>query len=168
MGSPWLFDSGCDRRHQASIFDTGCDRRHHTKRWSALDDRARHPLCKDDVQQSVQENKVIQESYEQIIIEDSCDIDVITIDTKAAVSLQAAIQAAIDLVLNLSIADSTEAQRISQELVQKSKTVQVNKQQTLIRNSKNVSVRTADTDLVINIQLLLQILVALIIRVGVL
>lgn len=137
--------------------------------WSALDPSGRHPLDNSDVyQDAAQVNKMIQQSYEQIVIKDSKDIEVTTTDTKVAVSLQAAIQAAIVLVISVSIADSAKAELITQELLQSSKTVQVNRQQTYIQNSCGVRVTTTDTDIVINIQLLLQILLALLVRVDIL
>ncbi|WP_223699894.1 spore coat protein [Sutcliffiella deserti] len=139
------------------------------KGWSALDPRGLHPL--DDngvVQQAEQVNKTIQESYEQIIIKDSADVEVTTTDTKVALSLQAAIQAAIVLVISISIADSTKAEEVTQELLNKSKTVQVNRQQTYIHNSRGVRVTTTDTDIAINIQLLIQILLALVVNLDIL
>ncbi|WP_096154976.1 MULTISPECIES: spore coat protein [Bacillus] len=158
MNDTWLFGNRCDRRCGSQ-----------GNRWSALDPKSYHPLSNEDVKQEADQiNKVIQESYEQIIIKDSADVEVVTTDTKAAVSLQAAIQAAIVLVLSISIADSSRAERIAQELVQSSKTVQVNRQQTYIENSRGVRVTTTDTDLVVNIQLLIQILVALIARLDIL
>jgi HSP20 family protein len=95
-------------------------------------------------------------------------VEVTTTDTKIAVSLQAAIQAAIALVISVSIADSNKAEQVIQELLQSSKSVQVNHQQTYIQNSRKVRVTTTDTDLVLNIQLLLQLLIALVVSVDIL
>jgi spore coat protein X len=146
--------------------DSHCDS---GSKWSALDPRGKHPLDDSDFEQEAdQVNKMIQKSYEQIIIKDSADVEVTTTDTQVALSLQAAIQAAIVLVISVSIADSTKAEQITQELLQKSKSVQVNRQQTYIQNSRGVRVTTTDTDIVINIQLLLQILLALVVRVDIL
>ncbi|MCA1319506.1 spore coat protein [Bacillus tianshenii] len=143
-----------------------CDR---GSNWNALDPRGVHPLDDSTVKQEAdQVNKMIQKSYEQIIIKDSADVEVTTTDTQVALSLQAAIQAAIVLVISVSIADSTKADAITQELLQKSKSVQVNHQQTYIQNSRGVRVTTTDTDIVINIQLLLQILLALVVRIDIL
>lgn len=154
----WLFgtkDSYCDRSSN--------------RNWSALDPRGIHPLDDNGIEQEAKQvNKMIQKSYEQIIIRDSADIEVSTTDTKVALSLQAAIQAAIVLVISVSIADSTKAEEITQELLQKSKSVQVNHQQTVIQNSRKVRVTTTDTDIVLNIQLLLQILLALVVRIDIL
>ncbi|CAG9621664.1 spore coat protein [Sutcliffiella rhizosphaerae] len=135
--------------------------------WNALDERSRHPL--DDIaQEADQVNKMIQKSFEQIVIRNSCDVEVSTTDTKIAASLQAAIQAAIALVISVSIADSSKAETITQELLQKSKSVQVNHQQTVIENSKGVRVATTDTDVTLNIQLLIQLLIALVVSVDIL
>jgi spore coat protein X len=137
------------------------------REWNALDPTASHPL--DDNTQEIKETiKSIQESYEQIIIKDSADVEVNSTDTQAAISLQAAIQAAITLVISISIADSSKAEQISQELLGKIKTQQTNRQQTYIENSRGVTVNTTDTDLIVNVQLLLQLLIALAVKLDIL
>jgi spore coat protein X len=137
------------------------------REWNALDSTASHPL--DDNTQEIKETiKSIQESYEQIIIKDSADVEVNSTDTQAAISLQAAIQAAITLVISISIADSSKAEQISQELLGKIKTQQTNRQQTYIENSRGVTVNTTDTDLIVNVQLLLQVLLALVVKLDIL
>ncbi|WP_096186687.1 spore coat protein [Evansella halocellulosilytica] len=138
------------------------------KRWSALDDNACHPLADDENQQAEQQNKTLQLSEEFIFISDSCDVTVTTTDTKAAVSLQAALQAAIALIIRISVADSDQAEQITQDLLQTAKTKQITFQQTVIDNSKGVNVTTTDTQVVVNIQVLLQILLALIVELQVL
>ncbi|MCG1020941.1 spore coat protein [Sutcliffiella horikoshii] len=160
MSKDWLFGG------RSCGFDHGCG---DNRGWNALDAGCRHPFDNDGVaQEAAQVNKMVQKSYEQIIIKDSCDIEVTTTDTKIAVSLQAAIQAAIALVISVSIADSNKAEQVIQELLQSSKSVQVNSQQTYIQNSRGVRVTTTDTDLVLNIQLLLQLLIALVVAVDIL
>ncbi|WP_404441857.1 spore coat protein [Sutcliffiella horikoshii] len=160
MSKDWLFGG------RSCGYDNGCGNK---GEWNALAAGSRHPLDNDGVaQEADQVNKMIQKSYEQIVIKDSCDIEVTTTDTKIAVSLQAAIQAAIALVISVSIADSNKAEQVIQELLQSSKSVQVNHQQTYIQNSRGVKVTTTDTDLVLNIQLLLQLLIALVVAVDIL
>lgn len=160
MSKDWLFGG------RSCGYDNGCG---NNDGWNALEAGSRHPLDNDGVaQEAAQVNKMIQKSYEQIVIKDSCDIEVTTTDTKIAVSLQAAIQAAIALVISVSIADSNKAEQVIQELLQSSKSVQVNRQQTYIQNSRGVRVTTTDTDLVLNIQLLLQLLIALVVAVDIL
>ncbi len=115
-----------------------------------------------------QMNKEIQISEELIHIMNSCDVQVSTTDTKAAVSLQASLQAAIALIITISIADSTKAERITQDLLQSTKTKQQSIQKVVIDNSQGVNVTTTDTQVALNIQLLLQLLLALIVRLDVL
>ncbi|XQY93822.1 spore coat protein [Metabacillus sp. HB246100] len=50
-------------------------------------------------------------SSEAIIIRDSCEIEVSSTDTQVAVSLQVAIQAAIVLVINLTMLIATKQKR---------------------------------------------------------
>jgi len=142
------------------------------KRWSALDPTMDHPIfnnCNNsNEQEGVQESSELQLSEEVIFIKDSCDVNVSTVDTKAAINLQVALQVAIVILLQISIADSARAERVAQDLLQSSKIKQINRQKTVIENSRNVNVTTTDTQIAVNIQLLVQILVALIARLDIL
>ncbi|MGM2680636.1 spore coat protein [Bacillus cereus group sp. BceL012] len=115
------------------------------------------------LEEAIQTDKIDQISEEYIEIVDSADVQVTTTDTKAALSIQAALQAAIVVVVSISIADSEKADKITQELFQKSAIKQINRQKTFIKNSRNVTVTTTDTDIAVNIQILLQILLALLV-----
>ncbi|MGR5965731.1 spore coat protein [Bacillus cereus] len=116
----------------------------------------------------MQHPQTYQISEESITIVDSADVEVTTTDTKAALSIQAALQAAIVVIISISIADSEKADRVAQELFQKSSIKQINKQETVIRNSRNVTVTTTDTDIAVNVQILLQILLALLVKLNIL
>ncbi|WP_240050899.1 spore coat protein [Metabacillus litoralis] len=135
-----------------------------TKRWSALED------CKkeESTQDAVQINETVQASEEYIFIKDSCNIDVTSTDTQVAVSLQAAVQVAIALVINLTIADSNRAEQVTQQLLQSSVIKQVNKQKLIIENSRDVTITTTDTDVAISLQVLIQILLALLVQIDIL
>lgn len=109
-----------------------------------------------------------QESAELIWVKESCNITVNSTDTQIGVSLQAAIQLAIALVLNISIADGTERDAVSQELTQQFSMTQQNRQKIFIYNTKDAVVTTHDTDLAINIQLMLQVLIALMLLIDIL
>lgn len=140
------------------------------KEWSALDPSSRHPVCYDhpETQDAEQLSKIAQLSEEIIMIKDSCDVTVSTTDTKAALSLQASLQAAIAIIINISVADSSKAETITQELLQTAKVKQVTRQKTIIENSRNVQVTTEDTQVAVNIQILLQILLALLVKLNIL
>ncbi|HFK1457424.1 TPA: spore coat protein [Bacillus cereus] len=120
------------------------------------------------LEEAIQTDEIDQVSEEYIEIVDSADVQVTTTDTKAALSIQAALQAAIVVVVSLSIADSEKADKIIQELFQKSSIKQINRQKTFIKNSRNVTVTTTDTDIAVNIQILLQILLALLVKLNIL
>ncbi|MBD8067494.1 spore coat protein [Bacillus sp. PS06] len=113
-------------------------------------------------------NKTSQQSFESIHIIDSCDIEVETTDTQVAVSLQAALQVAIAIVISLTIADDAQAEAVTQQLLQGTKTKQANKQKLVIEGSKNIRVQTTDTDVAISLQVLLQILLALVVQIDIL
>ncbi|MEB8932050.1 spore coat protein [Bacillus cereus] len=120
------------------------------------------------LEEAIQTDEIDQVSEEYIEIVDSADVQVTTTDTKAALSIQAALQAAIVVVVSISIADSEKADKITQELFQKSSIKQINRQKTVIRNSRNVTVTTTDTDIAVNVQILLQILLALLVKLNIL
>lgn len=115
------------------------------------------------LQDADQVSLIEQESKELIWIKDSCDIKVRTTDTQAAVALQVALQVAIAVVIRIAIGDNIEDNGVFQDLLQLSEIEQVNKQQIFIENSKDVTVTTSDTDVALNIQVLVQILVAIIV-----
>ncbi|MGZ9585753.1 spore coat protein [Paenibacillus marinisediminis] len=119
-------------------------------------------------QQAEQSIDTWQGSHELIHIKDSCGVKVQSTDTKLAASLQVALQAAIAIVVSISIADGERAKAVTQELLQKIHVKQQNHQKTVILRSANVSVSTTDTDVSLNIQALLQILLALVIRIDIL
>ncbi|WP_231584176.1 spore coat protein [Domibacillus indicus] len=120
------------------------------------------------LQPGTQASIIDQESDELVWIKDSCNIDVQSTDTQAAVSLQVGLQLAIALVISITIGDSDEGQTVAQDLFQYLDADQTNKQRILIDNSKDVTVTTTDTDLSVNIQALLEVLVALVVRLDVL
>ena len=132
--------------------------------WRALDH------CDDDKrsdnavvdQEATQKNTTSQSSEEWIIIKDSEDINVTTTDLQAAASIQVGIEAALALVLRLSIADSSQAEDVLQDFKQVTRTRQSNRQKTIIEKSKNIDITTLDTDIAINLQLLVQLLLAVI------
>ncbi|MGO4886863.1 spore coat protein [Anaerobacillus sp. MEB173] len=142
-------------------------KQHSSNDWSALSGEP-HPFCKADEedieQEGVQQNKTLQLSEELIVIKDSCDVTVTSTDTKAALSLQASLQVVISIIISLSVANNETAERITQELLQSSKIKQITRQRTIIENSKNVNVTTTDAQIAAHIQVLAQILVAVVAR----
>ncbi|MED1204692.1 spore coat protein [Heyndrickxia acidicola] len=142
--------------------------------WNALDPSSTHPMqafCQEQptVEQAAeQKQEMVQSTNESITIKNSCDIRVVSTDTKVAVSLQAALQVAIALVIRISILDGDEADRVTQELLQSSQISQSTRKSVVIDNSRNVTVTATDTDVAVSIQLLLQILVALLISLEIL
>jgi spore coat protein X len=115
-----------------------------------------------------QYSSVDQESDELIWIKNSCNITVQTTDTQASVSLQVALQLAIALVISIAIGDSDRGQAVSQGIFQQFNDEQINRQKIFIDNSKDVNIVTTDTDLAVNIQALLQVLVSLVVKLDVL
>ncbi|MCM3790231.1 spore coat protein [Domibacillus indicus] len=138
------------------------------RKWRALDHCDNDNNDTDVLQKGEQFVSNEQKSFEWIIVKDSEDVDVRTTDTQAAVSLQLGIQAAIAVVLSITVGDSDQSKSVLQDLKQFIKTKQKNTQKTVVEGSKHVKVTTTDTDLAVNIQALLQILVAIVVKLDVL
>jgi spore coat protein X len=139
------------------------------KKWRALDQCDKDKKNKADVIQEADQlftNK--QKSFEWIIVKDSEQVEVHTTDTQVAISLQAAIQVAIAIVITITLGDSNKGNAVVQDLKQYFKNNQRNSQKTVILGSKNVQVTTTDTQVAVNIQALLQILVAIVAKLDVL
>ncbi|HEX7063585.1 MAG TPA: spore coat protein [Bacillales bacterium] len=140
-------------------------------KWSALDPNSAHPMAREDaevVQGEEVKSITRQYSEEQIIVKDSADVEIHTTDTQAAVALQAALQVGIVLAISITIGDSEKADKVAQDLLAKVRVSQSNRQQTYIENSRGVNITTTDTDLAVNIQLLLQVLVAILVKLDIL
>ncbi|OCA89296.1 hypothetical protein A8F94_23930 [Bacillus sp. FJAT-27225] len=140
--------------------------------WDALSGED-HPLAVgsgriNKRQEARQRSVATQFSDEVIVVRNSVDVTVTSTDTKAAISLQVALQAAIQAVIRISIADSTLAERISQELLESSRIHQTTRQRTIVENSRGVNVTTTDTQIAVNIQVLVQLLLALIVELEIL
>lgn len=140
------------------------------EKWKALDHCDDHETNNDTdvMQEGDQFVASKQQSSEWIVVKDSEGVEVQTTDTQVAVSLQLGIQAAIAAVISVSIGDTDQGKAVAQDIKQFIKTKQRNVQKTIIEGSKNVSVTTTDTDLAVNIQALLQILVAIVVKLDVL
>jgi spore coat protein X len=140
------------------------------KKWRALDHCDDNNAANDAnvLQEADQSASTEQKSFEWIIVKDSEDVEVQTTDTQAAVSLQLGIQAAIAVVISITVGDTDQGKAVVQDLKQFMKTKQKNTQKTVIEGSKHVKVTTTDTDLAVNIQALLQILLAIVAKLDVL
>lgn len=183
------YDSTCDRCHEPEPCQNSCYKKpepcqnscckkpepcHNScckepKKWSALDPTDEHHLADGTV---VQDQDATlgskQQSIESIVVKDSCDIEVSSTDTQAAVNVQAALQIAVAIVISISIADSSQADAVTQDLFAQLQSSQMNTQHVYIENSRGVTITTTDTDIAVNIQILLQILIALVVRLDVL
>lgn len=139
------------------------------KKWRALDHCDDQSANDSDVlQDGKQVVSTKQQSFERIIVKDSEGVEIRSTDTQAAISLQLGIQAAIAAVISVTIGDSDQGRAVTQDLNQFIKTKQRNVQTTIVEGSKYISVTTTDTDLAVNIQAMLQILVAIVAKLDIL
>ncbi|MFD2617321.1 spore coat protein [Terrilactibacillus laevilacticus] len=139
------------------------------KGWCALED-CDHPLSTNsDLSQNLdQVNTTFQGTDEVIVIKDSCDVEVRTTSTEAAVTIQLAIQVAVFVIVQIAVLNDIEEAEITQDLLQLTKTKQINKQKTIIENSRGVKVRTEDTNIAVSVQIAVQILVAILVTLEIL
>lgn len=165
-----------DNRNSQAKCNNSCARCHvdpcschrEPQKWNALDPTDEHPFDSTVVEDADVTLGSGQYSLESIVVKDSCDIQISSTDTQAALNIQVALQVAIAVVISISIADSSQADNVTQDLFAKLKSSQMNKQQIYIENSRGVNVTTTDTDIAVNVQILLQVLIALVARLDVL
>ncbi|MEG6535016.1 spore coat protein [Caldibacillus thermoamylovorans] len=103
-----------------------------------------------------------------MLVRDSAEVKVNTTDTKAAISLVASLNAFIAAIINIAVASADDAEEIKQTLFSSTGIKQVNVQKTVVENSRCVEVNTTDVNLAVNIQLLLQIILALLVNLEIL
>lgn len=143
-------------------------RNRNTRTWDARSGE-NHPLFGKDLAQLADETSITkQDSYEFIYISDSEGVTVNTTDTQVGLTLQAAIQAAIVLIVNISIASSEESKEVIQKLTEYSKTSQVNYSRYIVENSRDVSITATKTDIAATLQILVQLLIGLLITLDIL
>lgn len=116
--------------------------------------------------ESKQITKELQKIEETIIIRDSCDVEVLVKDKQFALSLQAALQAIIVAILYEYVGNYEKTREISQELFQLAIQKQITKQRFIVSHSKNVKIKSFDEQVEVNIQILVQLLVALLNKRG--
>jgi spore coat protein X len=139
------------------------------RKWRALDHCENKRFSGADILQEAEQIAAAeQKSFEKIIVKDSQDVKVHTTDTQVAVTIQVALQIAIAVVVRITIGDTAEGDSIVQELKQFAVIKQKNAQKTIIENSTNVKVTTTDTDVAVNLQVLLQVLVAILVTLDIL
>ncbi|WP_277714563.1 spore coat protein [Bacillus atrophaeus] len=97
-------------------------------------------------QDSIQANFNKQLSDEIIIIRDSCDVNVTSVDTQTLNQLLTLTSTFTVTILSLAINDEILAELVSQDLLQLVANKQVNRQKLLIENSRCVNVTTLDQD----------------------
>ncbi|WP_374187730.1 spore coat protein (plasmid) [Priestia aryabhattai] len=106
-------------------------------------------------------SSVEQESFEWIIVKDSEGVTVNTTDAQVAIQLQVAIQVAIAAVVAILTSNVNQGEIVAEEMTALLGTRQRNSQKTVIEGSINVTVNTTDVDVAANIQVAIQVLIAI-------
>ncbi len=123
---------------------------------------------KDVAQVGEQGSETLQYTEELIVVRGSHGVEVTSTDTQVGVNLQLALQAAVAIIINISVASSEQSKEILQELDQFTQTTQYNRVRTIVENSRNVEVTARNTDVAVTLQLFIQILVALLVSLNIL
>ncbi|SET73825.1 spore coat protein X [Salinibacillus kushneri] len=166
-GNTWDHNCGCGQS-QNLAYDCGCGSQRPYRTNNRLD---RTYQSDDDAKIdnfAGQVEDIYQGSHEVIEIRDSYDVDVTSTDTQIALSIKVAIQIAIAFVVNITIADSDRAEQVTNDLLQHSDMQQVNRQKVIIERSEDINVTTNDTDIALSLQILVQILIAILIQLDIL
>ncbi|MEB2268340.1 spore coat protein [Priestia megaterium] len=119
--------------------------------------RCNNALIETDTRQEILSSQV---SDSLIIVKNSCDVNITATDTQTVVIFQTFIQ--ILTIFLLSIGLDTNAIRLFlQEVSQAAKSIQLNRQRVIIKESRAVNVTTSNNDTAIFIQSFLQALTLL-------
>lgn len=105
--------------------------------------------------------ELTSDSEETIYIIGSEAIIINSTNNKIALSLQAAVQAIIALVIQLTIADSEKADSVRNQISSNMKWLNRNKKVIYIENSSNVTVTVSSVDIAVTLQFMLQILLSI-------
>ncbi|MEN8701563.1 spore coat protein [Bacillus infantis] len=145
----------------------------HNSGWNALDPSSSHPMgifdsSDRDVKDVVQGTNMGQFSRESIVLKNCLNVEVNSSETQVAASLQAALVVAIVIVINISIADGGQAERITEDLLQFTQINQSNRQSVYIENAKDCTVNLEDTQVALTLNLLIQVLLALVVELEIL
>ncbi|PFB01103.1 hypothetical protein CN383_12155, partial [Priestia megaterium] len=100
-------------------------------------------------------------------IKNSHNIKIQLSDNQSANSLQLSLNLAISLILNI-ISDTTNSDDLVMRKSIQQSIIKADKQGIVIENSRDITIITNDTDSISNIQLLLQVLVALLVQIDIL
>lgn len=119
------------------------------------------------MQELFQGTDTSQGIFQVVIIKDSEAVEVTLANLQAVISLQLALQLAIALVVSVSVASATATERITQDLIQSVYSRQSNISTVVIEGSRNITVTEVGAEIALNIQILLQVLVALLAKVEV-
>lgn len=121
----------------------------------------------DVIEQALQDISSDQTDYVVVIVKDSEQVEVLTEDLQVALQLQALLQAALALILTIGIGDDNQANRIMLDMMSRIKETQHIRKVICVDNSFRVQIRVTSTELAFNLQLLLQLLASLLVKLEV-
>ncbi|GMA57463.1 spore coat protein X [Alicyclobacillus sacchari] len=108
-----------------------------------------------------------ESSILDIIVKDSENVEIASHDLQAALSLQAALELALAIVLSVSVADGNAASQVRDDLLARICTAQRIRRVIRVDNAYAVRVQVVATELAVQLQLLLQVLAAIVAKLEV-
>lgn len=112
--------------------------------------------------------ELTSDAEETIYIVGSEAITINSTNNKIALSLQAAVQAIIALVIQLTIADSDKADSVRNQISSNMKWLNRKMKVIYIENSSHVTVTVSSVDIAVTLQFMLQILLSILATVDIL
>ncbi|GLV14281.1 hypothetical protein Heshes_19650 [Alicyclobacillus hesperidum] len=121
---------------------------------------------------SIAQNAILEiddneSSILDIIVKDSANVEINSHDLQAALSLQAALELALAIVLSVSVADGNAASQVTEDLLARICTAQRIRRVIRVDNAYAVRVQVVATELAVQLQLLLQVLAAIVAKLEV-
>lgn len=121
--------------------------------------RYNNALIETDTRQEIFNDQV---SDSIILVKNSCDVTITATDTQTTIFLQSFIQILTIFLLSIGL-DANSIRLFLQEVSQIARSIQLNRQRIIVKNSEGVNVTTSNNDTAIFIQNFLQALTLLLI-----
>lgn len=119
--------------------------------------RYNNALIETDTRQEIFNDQV---SDSIILVKNSCDVTITATDTQTTIFLQSFIQILTIFLLSIGL-DANSIRLFLQEVSQTARSLQLNRQRVIVKNSKGVNVTTSNNDTAVFIQNFLQALTLL-------
>lgn len=115
----------------------------------------------------LQDVETSQGIYQLVVVKHSENVEISLTNIQALINLQFALQLAIELILSVSLLTTAQNGRVIQDLTEVTHSSQRTVSTIVVENSRNVTVNETTADIAANVQLLLQVLLAIVAKLDV-